>query len=227
MPLLDKVTNFQKHWVEQTLDDYDQSDKREPKVRDYFTPSNAHWCPRAIWYHMTGTPQDPVDSNGLRRMGVGSVYHEWIQEKLEKAGILVSAELEVTHDDPSMKGFYDGIIKNPETDEDYLIEIKSRNDNKKSLPYLPRTEHLIQWNLYSVMTDVVKGLIFYVNKNTQEYNIYETQRNNKIVDKIFHKMKKIKDYLDRGEIVPYQPKENHDWCPFKSTCERDYFVKGI
>ena len=74
------------------------------------------------------------------------------------------------------------------TDEDYLIEIKSRNDNKKSLHYLPRTENLVQWNLYSVMTNVVKGLIFYVNKNTQEYNIYETQRNNKIVDKIFNKM---------------------------------------
>ena len=72
---------------------------------------------------MMGTPQDPINPNSVRRMGVGTVYHEFIQEKLEKSGILVSMEEEVTWDDPKMVGHYDGIIKNPETDEDHLLEI--------------------------------------------------------------------------------------------------------
>jgi len=99
-----------------------------------------------------GYAQDPVEANSLRRMGVGTVYHEFIQEKLDKAGVLVSAEKEVTWDDPKMVGFYDGIVKNPETDEDFLLEIKSRADNKRAVKYLPRPEHLLQWNLYSAMT---------------------------------------------------------------------------
>ena len=69
-------------------------------------------------------------------------------------------------------------------------------------------------------------IIFYINKNTQEYNIFETTRNDQIMIKVFNKLRKIRDYVDRGEIVPYQPKENHDWCNFKTTCERDYFIKG-
>ncbi|MAH51107.1 hypothetical protein CMI37_35145 [Candidatus Pacearchaeota archaeon] len=228
MPLLkDIVDSYQKHWVESVLDTYDQTTLREPKKRDYFSPSGAHWCPRAIWYHNMGHEQDPIESQSLRRMGVGTVYHDFIQEKFEKAGILVSAEEEVTHDDPPILGHYDAIVKHPETDEDHLVELKSRNNNKRALPYLPRAEHLLQWNLYSLMTGVVKGFIFYINKDNQEYNIYETKRNDKVLEKVLRKMRKIKDYVDRGEIVPYQPKEKHEWCPFKTTCEKDYYVKGI
>tara|TARA_R100001086_G_scaffold249521_2_gene189556 strand:- start:252 stop:902 length:651 start_codon:yes stop_codon:yes gene_type:complete len=216
---------MKKHWVEKTLDAYDQSDRRPAKVRDYFSPSSVSQCPRAVWYHMMGYQEDATDSGGLRRMGVGSVYHEWIQEKLQKAGVLVSAEVEVTHDSPPMKGFYDGIIRHPETGEDYLIEIKSRSDNKYAVRYLPRPEHLVQWNLYSLMTNVVKGLLFYVNKNTQAYNIYETQRDESILEKIINKMWMIQGYVDRKEIVPYQPDEKHDWCNFRTTCEKDYLNK--
>jgi len=173
-----------------------------------------------------GYKQDPIAANSLRRMGVGTVYHEFIQEKLEKVGVLVSMEEEVTWDDPKMVGHYDGIVKNPETDEDFLLEIKSRADNKRAVKYLPSPDHLLQWNLYSAMTKVVKGIIFYINKNTQEYNIFETKRNDQIISKVFKKLRKVRDYVDRGEIVPYQPKENHDWCNFKTTCERDYFIEG-
>ena len=229
MPLMDSVNNFQKHWLEQTFDDYDQTTLRKPRKRDYFSPSSAHWCPRAIWYHTMGTPQDPINSNSLRRMEIGTVYHEFVQTRLEKTGILVSMEEEVTWDDPKMLGHYDGIVKNPETDEDNLLEIKSMAEpkNKKYLQYLPKPEHILQWNLYSAMTKVVKGIIFYINKNSQQYYIYETQRNDQIISKVFRKLRKVRDYVDRGEIVPYQPKENHDWCNFKSTCERDYFIKGM
>jgi len=214
-----------KHWIETTLDDYDQTDKRKPKMRDYFSPSSISQCPRAVWYHMTGHEQDAVNANSLRRMGVGSAYHEWVQGKLQKAGVLVSAEVEVTHDDPPMKGFYDGIIRNPETGEDHLLEIKSRSDNKYALRYLPRPEHLVQWNLYSVMTKVTKGILFYINKNTQVYNIYDVYRDNSIVEKVFAKMRQIKGYIDRNEIVPYQPNEKHEWCNFRMTCERDYIME--
>jgi len=216
---------MKKHWIEKTLDDYDQTGSREPKARHYFSPSSVSQCSRAVWYHMMGYERDAVDSNSLRRMSVGNVYHEWIQQKLQKAGVLMSAEVEVTYDDPPIKGFYDGIIRHPETGENYLIEIKSRNDNRFALPYLPRFPHLVQWNLYSVMTNVVRGLLFYINKNTQEYNIYEIQRNDTILKNVFNKMREIQGYINRREIFPYQPNEKHEWCNFRTTCERDYFGK--
>ena len=71
-----------KHWLENTFDKYDQTQLREPYVRTHFSPSQAHMCPRALYYHMKGYDQDPIDAQSLRRMGVGTVFHEFIEKKL-------------------------------------------------------------------------------------------------------------------------------------------------
>ena len=82
MPRLkDVIDNFDgREWLEVALDKYDQTTLREPKVRDYFSPSSVHWCPRAIWYHMKGYEQDPIKANSVRRMMAGTVYHEFIDD---------------------------------------------------------------------------------------------------------------------------------------------------
>ena len=198
-------------WLETALDKYDQTTLREPKVRSYFSPSSAHWCPRAIWYFMMGYTQDAVPADSLRRMMVGTVYHEWLEEKLKGAGVLVSSEEEVTWDDPPIVGHYDGILERPSDKKHILLEIKSMANpkNKYALKYLPRAEHLIQWNLYSMMTDLEEGLIFYINKNTQEYLMYPVARDQKLLDETLNKLRKIKKYIDEDRKVPYLSKENH------------------
>jgi hypothetical protein len=92
---------------------------------------------------------------------------------------------------------------------------------------VPKPEHVIQWNLYSLMTDLEEGIILYVNKNSQVYEICEVRRDSAILDATLAKFKKLKSYLDEDKIVPYQVNENHNWCNFQTTCERDYFVEGI
>ena len=92
------MDNFDgRDWLEVALDKYDQTTLREPKVRDYFSPSSVHWCPRAIWYHMKGYEQDPIKANSVRRMKAGTVYHEFIEEnaslpKIKKKVDLLSSE---------------------------------------------------------------------------------------------------------------------------------------
>ena len=71
-----------RNWLEITLDQYDQTTIRKPKLRTEFSPSQVHSCPRAIWYYMKGYHQDPVEPNSLRRMMVGTIYHTFIQEKI-------------------------------------------------------------------------------------------------------------------------------------------------
>jgi len=231
MPRLkDVVGDFDgRDWLEVALDEYDQTTLRPSKVRDYFSPSSAHWCPRAIWYYMKGYDQDPVKANSLRRMMTGTVYHEFVEQKLKGAGILVSSEEEVTWDDPPIVGHYDAIIERTTDKKHILLEIKSMADpkNKKSLQYLPRHEHLLQWNLYSLMTDIDEGIIFYVNKNSQDYMIFPVERNNDIIENTLTKLRKVKKYLDEGKMIPYLPDENHSWCNFQATCERDHFVRGV
>ena len=59
--------------------------------------------------------------------------------------------------------------------------------------------------------------------------MFEVHRDEQIIEDTLAKLRMVKGYLDLDQerIVPYQPDENHDWCSFKLTCQRDYFVKGI
>ena len=165
-----------KHWVESALDFVLlEENKREYEKRTYFRPSSAHWCQRCLWYQMMGYPQPPEEPLGLRRLGIGTSYHEFIQERLQKTNLVEEIELEVFNDDPPMRGFVDGILIHPETNEKYVLELKSRNENTRyaQKTILPSSSHLIQWNLYSHMSGIEKGLIFYINKGNNQYQIYE------------------------------------------------------
>ena len=99
--------------------------------------------------------------------------------------------------------------------------------NPKYAQYLPRHDHLIQWNLYSLMTGIDEGIIFYINKNNQQYIICETERNDSIIETTLEKFRQVQDYLARDEHFPYQPEWKHDWCNYKATCEQNYFIRGI
>ena len=231
MPKLSQVLQGRdKHWIESAFDDYDLTQQRSPYKRTHFSPSQAHLCPRALYYYMMGYDQDPINSQSLRRMGVGTVFHEFIEKKLIETGLMVSSEQEITYEDPPIRGFYDAIIKRPTDEKEILLELKSMAEpkNPKYAQYLPRQEHLVQWNLYSLMTGIDEGIIFYINKNNQEYIICETERNDSIIDTTLEKFRQVKEYVDRGEeLYPYQPEVDHKWCNYKTTCERDYFIKGI
>ena len=228
----DRILN--KHWIESSFDEYDLTQQRPSYKRTHFSPSQAHLCPRALYYYMLGYDQDPIASQNLRRMGIGTVFHEFIEKKLVATGLMVSSEQEITYDDPPIRGFYDAIIKRPSDDKEILLELKSMAEPKpigkkdhRYETFLPRHDHLIQWNLYSLMTGIDEGVIFYIIKNTQEYIICETERNQSIIDTTLEKFRLVQEYLDSGEHFPYQPDWKHDWCNYQVTCEKDYFIKGI
>jgi len=232
MPRLnDILKDPNKHWLESTFDSYERGQQREPYVRTHFSPSQAHLCPRALHYYMLGYEVDPISDNSLRRMAVGTTFHEHIEKRLNETGILISSEEEVTYEDPPIRGFYDAVIKRPSDDKQFLLELKSMAAPKYKKDYkgedLPRQDHLIQWNLYSLMTGIDEGMIFYINKNTQEYYLKEVTKDDDIIQQTLDKFKLVQDYIAKDELVPYQPDWNHDWCNYRQTCEKDHFIKGI
>ena len=230
MPKLkDILLAREKHWMEATFDAHEKTLLRQPYKRTHFSPSQAHMCPRALYYHMLGYNQDPIPDQSLRRMAIGTVFHEFIEQRLKDTGLLVSSEVEVTYDDPPIRGFYDAVIQRPSDGKEILVEVKSMAEpkNPKYAQYLPRHDHLIQWNLYSLMTGINDGIVFYVNKNNQEYIICETERNESIINTTLDKFKLVQEHLAKEEHVPYQPDWKHDWCNFRQTCEKDHFIKGL
>ena len=220
------------HWVESALDTIMiQDNVREYKKRTYFRPSSAHYCERCLWYMMMGYPQPPEEALGLRRLGIGTAYHEFIQERLARTNLITQPEdieLEVFNDEPPMRGFVDGIVTHPDTGEKYALELKSRNENtnyaRKAI--LPSQDHLIQWNLYSLMTDIEQGLIMYINKGNQQYNIFEVERNENILQPVLEKFRRIWDAIQSDERVPFVECQNR-FDPYREISEKDYYLNGM
>jgi len=230
MPRLNEILRDRgKHWLESSLDNHEKTLQREPYKRTHFSPSQGHLCPRALYYHMMGYTQDPIPDQNLRRMSIGTVYHDFIEKRLTDIGLLVSSEEEVTNEDPPIRGFYDAVIQRPSDNKQFLLELKSMAEprNPKYAEPLPKNDHLIQWNLYSMMTGITEGMIFYINKNNQEYTICEIEQNDSIINSTLDKFKLVQEYLNKEEHVPYQPDWDHRWCNYKATCERDHFIKGM
>ena len=229
--LKSKKLSTDKHWVESALDEVLLAEnKREYKKRTYFRPSSAHYCSRCLWYMMMGYPQPAEEPLGLRRLGIGTAYHEFIQERLGKTNLVLTPEdiePEVTCDDPPMRGFVDGILTHPDTGDKYVLELKSRNENTRyaQKTILPSSAHLIQWNLYSHMTGIDKGLIFYVNKGNQQYQIYDVERNDSILESTFEKFRMVWDAVQSDKRVPYVECEDR-FDPYREVSERDWFING-
>ena len=243
MKIKDALQTSSKHWFEQALDIVQLEDERKEKSRqiasniDHFRPSMLHQCPRAIWYARKGYEASETKVQGLRRMAMGTLLHEFIERLSRKTDYFSSAEEDVFLDEDGTRilGHYDMIVKNP-VGEYELIEIKSYGEPKPNSRYklvLPKEEHILQWNWYSYLTsvteglpDVAEGFIFYINKNDQSYKIYNQKRDWVIVDQMLEKVESIQRYLDEDVIYPYQPDENHNWCNFRGQCERDYYLRG-
>ena len=137
MPKLSQVLQErEKHWIESAFDKYDLTQQRASYKRTHFSPSQAHLCPRALYYYMLGYDQDPIASQNLRRMGIGTVFHEFIEKKLVETGLMVSSEQEITYEDPPIRGFYDAVIKRPSDDKEILLELKRLNQRILSLPII-------------------------------------------------------------------------------------------
>ena len=74
-----------------------------------------------------------------------------------------------------------------------MAEPKPIGKEHKYDQFLPRHDHLIQWNLYSLMTGIDEGIIFYINKNNQQYIICETERNESIISTTLEKFKQVQE----------------------------------
>ena len=239
MPKLkDVLRNTNNHWLEDVLDKTEVIIRNEKDSEQdyntgpvpYFRPSSCHQCPRALWYKRMGYEATPPKTQSMRRMAAGTLYHSLMDERMKKSGVLVSSEERVELVDPPVVGHYDAIIADPKTGEQELLEIKSYAEpklNSRFVLKLPLASHVSQWNLYSLMTGVAKGLIFYINKNDQSYKVCLQVQNSRLLSLLFRKLKWVDDAIKNGERIPYQPDEKHDWCDYKNICQKEWFIEGV
>lgn len=238
------MVNLDVHWLEHTLNTYlqNKASKNAARKHDgYFHPSQAGKCARSLWYTFKGFVGDPVSGSTQRAFEEGNSIHNLFEKLFADIGILYKKEGHIEEAPGNLfnrlnlnipiRGSFDAIVINPYNKNLYLVELKSHKDvkdngnsyakpwNKLEAPYI---DHVYQWQLYSFLTDIKKGVIFYINKNTLQYKIFDLNQDMEIINKLIEKFEDIYTYVNNNKTYPFQPDENHIWCPYKNQCQLDY-----
>lgn len=186
--------------------------KVEHRKVEYFRPSNTNQCSRYWYYCFTGVDYPTsFSSQTYRIFDNGHAVHERLYGYFREMGILVAEEIGVSHIDPPIQGTADGII---DLYGHKLIELKSisaEGFEYRRLAHKPSDDHYRQAQIYMRCLDLQSGFVIYENKNNQQILPIFIERDDKFIDKLFVKYRKIYDSVTKGEIPdrPYKRTSKH------------------
>jgi CRISPR/Cas system-associated exonuclease Cas4 (RecB family) len=217
----------------------DDNKKEKFTQKKTFSPSTIGYghgnCSRYWFIAFNGAEfEDQFDAMARANMDNGTAAHDRIQKVMGKTGILKATEIEITNDDPPIRGFADVIIEWNE--KEVVGEIKTAKDEVFSMrraEMKPSGNHLLQILTYMKIRKAEQGFLYYENKNDQSYLIIPVNanaRNIGIINEVFEWLKiTYKAYQDN--TLPMRPFTKSQsackYCPVKNTCWKDKADEGV
>lgn len=209
------------------------AEQREDKVAEKvsFAPSSLGYqsgrCPRK-WNMLFKQDFVSMNTNTARSVAVmdaGTEIHRNIQRFFGESGKELHSELEVTYDDPPIRGFVDSILKIQ--GEKIVVEIKSARKevyepkilSKKATPY-----QVYQLLIYMYILGINKGVMLYQNRNDGgllAIPLTMTDRNRKVVEDALEWMRMVHQSFIDGETIerPWKKESiNCSSCPIFDAC---------
>lgn len=212
--------------------------EREPafRTKKSFAPSGLGYsgsCPRYWYYAFNGANfVYTSDAAAVANMDAGTAAGQRLANLLDKAGLLVDAEVKVEHDDPPIFGYIDAIVN--WKGEEVLVEIKTTRSNVWNSRVMNNNVpgyQLAQLLVYMHVTNHEKGFFLTENKDTHELFVLPIKMNDeyrKLVEDILDWMRTVKNNADSGEL-PTRPFNRSSMqckgCPVRDTCWEGY-VRG-
>lgn len=203
LDLVDKITkeglteNILKKLI---LTSYRLAYSKESRATGCFHPSEISTettiCQRKLYFQKGRVPYDATyvkftsDNRMQRLVDLGTLVHLYIQENLERAGVLKDFETPVDAPAYGIKGNTDGIVEFSGVDdlnnfylpEDMILEVKTINEYGFKALRKPKPEHIKQASIYGSFLGLKKICFLYYNKNTSDLKIYVTDIDFKYVE---------------------------------------------
>lgn len=182
------------------LSTYRLSMSQEARAVGCFHPSEISTettlCHRKMYFQKGKVPYDATfvkftsDNRMQRLVDLGTLVHLYIQENLQRLGILKDFETPVFAPDFGIQGKTDGIVEFEGLDdlnnfylpEDMILEIKTINDYGFKALRKPKPEHIKQASIYGHFLGMKKICFVYYNKNTSDLKIYVADVDNDYVE---------------------------------------------
>jgi len=198
-----------------------------------FSPSTVGYghgnCPRYWFIAFSGAEfEEQFDAMARANMDNGTAAHERLQKVMAKTGVLKATEIEITHDDPPIRGFADAIIE--WNGKEVVGEIKTAKQevwDARKAEMKPSPNHLLQVLIYMKVKKVEQGFLFYENKNDQTYLIIPiniNEKNKQIANDLFDWMRNTyKAYTDNTLPERKFTKSTSacKYCPVKKACWKE------
>lgn len=196
-------------------------DKQRDREQKHFYITDAGRCPRAVFFKFKNAPKAEMEARILRLFDHGDSIHQLIMKPLlsMRDVHVVAAEVDIPPQE-IISGRADAIIS--DTKDLYVLDIKSMNGMVFNNLKEPKSENIDQIQLYLYYFRIPKGILLYVNKDTQELKEFIVERDEKRAKALLARLGVLKTEIEKNIIPERIPEYPAGWqckyCPFIEIC---------
>jgi CRISPR/Cas system-associated exonuclease Cas4 (RecB family) len=197
------------------------SELKKDREQHHFYVTDAGKCPRAVFFKFKKAPAEAMEPRILMMFDHGDHIHQLIMKPLfgVRGVQVVAAEINIPPQE-LITGRADAILSDGK--ELYVLDIKSINGQIFKSLQEPKEEHINQIQLYLHFFKQKKGILLYVNKDTQDLKEFFVDYNPQIVQNLLKGLGDLKIKIERNIIPDRIPGWPEDWqcqyCQFKEIC---------
>ena len=198
------------------------SELKKDREQRHFYVTDAGKCPRAVFFKFKKAPAEAMEPRILMIFDHGDHIHQLIMKPLfgVRGVHVVAAEINIPPQE-LISGRADAILSDGK--ELYVLDIKSINSQIFKNLNTPKEEHINQIQLYLHFFKQKKGILLYVNKDTQGLKEFFVDYDSKIAEGLLNELICLKVKID-GNVIPSRiPNWPGDWqcqyCQFKEICK--------
>jgi len=196
-------------------------EKQKDKEQHRFYITDAGRCPRAIFFKFKKAPREEMEARVLRMFDHGDYIHQLIMKSIfaVREVRVIASEVEIGPQE-IISGRADAIISDGK--DLYVLDIKSMNSMIFKNLNQPKEENIDQIQLYLHFFKIPKGILLYVNKDTQELKEFFVDYNRQRAENLLNDLVVLKKKID-ADLVPERiPTWPDDWqcqyCQFREIC---------
>lgn len=196
-------------------------DKQRDRDQTRFYITDAGKCQRAVFFKFKKAPKRGMDPNILRMFDHGDYIHQLIMKALLGARDIhvVSSEINIPPQE-IISGRADAVLSDGK--ELFVLDIKSMNSMIFRNLEEPKEENVSQIQLYLHYFQIKKGILLYVNKDTQQLKEFSVDYDKDLAGRLICDLEFLKTKIDSDTVPNRMGNYPSNWqcryCQFSDIC---------
>lgn len=221
-------------WYVAHMDDYFERSEKPRYDKGWFHPSSlSHPCDAFLAFSFLGLEEhgDLPRAQTRRIWDNGHSSEARWQTAIKRAGLATlgkrPGDRNIEIPQYRIRGELDNVIRNPQTGELMIWEMKTMRQERFNDLVAPLSEHVIQVHPYMFAKGILQTLIQYECKNTQRYKEFLVTFDGEVWKGIVDRVTRIMERLGNRQEVVRSPVPDDSRCPFYDRCSVHDFRKGV